>query len=80
MELGKGSFKFMMELVDWLAADPRKLGDRSKPQLRKCVIILAGPSADYKIECRILKNNPTGLKRAQIERVVGNQYNRLLRQ
>ena len=67
MELEKGSFKFMMEL-DRLAADLRKLGDRSKPQLRKCVIILAEPSADYEIECRILENNATVLKRTQIER------------
>ena len=28
----------------------------------------------------MLENNPAGLKRAEIERVVGNQYNRLLRQ
>ena len=32
------------------------------------------------MECRILENNPAGLNRAEIERVVGNQYNRLLRQ
>ena len=32
------------------------------------------------MECRILENNPAGLNRAKIERVVGNQYNRLLRQ
>ena len=28
----------------------------------------------------MLENNPTGFERAEIERVVGNQYNRLLRQ
>ena len=28
----------------------------------------------------MLKNNPAGLKRAGTERVVGNQYNKLLRQ
>ena len=28
----------------------------------------------------MLENNPTGLERAKIECVVGNQYNRLLRQ
>ena len=28
----------------------------------------------------MLKNNPTGFERAEIERVVGNQYNRRLRQ
>ena len=37
-------------------------------------------SADFEMECRILENNPAGLNRAEIERVVGNQYNRLLRQ
>ena len=28
----------------------------------------------------MLENNPAGLNRAEVERVVGNQYNRLLRQ
>ena len=28
----------------------------------------------------MLENNPTGLERAEIERLVGDQYNRLLRQ
>ena len=28
----------------------------------------------------MLENNPTGLERAEIERIVGDQYNRLLRQ
>ena len=28
----------------------------------------------------MLENNPTGLERAEIERNVGNQYNRLFRQ
>ena len=37
-------------------------------------------SADFEVECRILENNPAGLNRAEIERVVGNQHNRLLRQ
>ena len=32
------------------------------------------------MECRTLENNPAGLNRAEIERVVGNQYNRLLGQ
>ena len=40
----------------------------------------AGLSADFEVECRILENNPAGLNRAEIERVVGNHYNRLLRQ
>ena len=37
-------------------------------------------SADYRIEDRILENRPTGLERAEIERLVGNPHNRLLRQ
>ena len=44
------------------------------------MIIVAGLSVDYEIEVRMLVNNPAGLDRAEIERVVGNQYNRLLRQ
>ena len=41
-------------------------------------IIVAGLSADYDIEARMLENNRAGLDKADIERVVGNQYNRLL--
>ena len=41
---------------------------------------MSGLSADVEMECRILENNPAGLNRAEIERVVGNQYNRLVRQ
>ena len=44
------------------------------------MIIVSGLSADFEMECRILENNPAGLNRAEIERVVGNQYNGLLRQ
>ena len=44
------------------------------------MIIVAGLSADFEMECRTLENNPVGLNRAEIERVVENQYNRLLRQ
>ena len=72
-------FTFRME-VDRLAADLHRLGDKSVTELRKCVIIVSGLSADFEMECRILENNPAGLNRAEIERVVGNQYNRLLRQ
>ena len=79
MEPGDDSFKFMME-VDRLAADLHRLGGKSVTELRKCVIIVSGMSADFEMECRILENNPAGLNRAEIERVVGNQYNRLLRQ
>ena len=79
MEPGGDPFKFMME-VDRLAADLHRLGDKSVTELRKCVIIVSGLSADFEMECRILENNPAGLNRAEIERVVGNQYNRLLRQ
>ena len=79
MEPGGNPFKFMME-VDRLAADLHRLGDKSVTELRKCVIIVSGLSADSEMECRILENNPAGLNRAEIEGVVGNQYNRLLRQ
>ena len=79
MEPGGDPFKFVME-IDRLAADLHRLGDKSVTELRKCVIIVSGLSADFEMECRILENNPAGLNRAEIERVVGNQYNRLLRQ
>ena len=79
MEPGSDPFKFMME-VDRLAADLRRLSDKSVTELRKCVIIVSGLSAGFEMECRILEDNPVGLNRAEIERVVGNQYNRFLRQ
>ena len=44
------------------------------------MIIVSGLSADFEMECRMLENNPDGLNRGEIERVVGNQYNRLLKQ
>ena len=44
------------------------------------MIIVAGLSTDYEIDVCTLENNPTVLERAEIERVVGNQYNRLLGQ
>ena len=53
---------------------------RAKGKLRKCVIVVTGLSADYEIGVRVLDNNPAGLERAEIERVIGNQYNRLLTQ
>ena len=76
--VGGDPYKLMME-VDRLAADLHRLGDKSITKLRKCVIIVSGLSADFEMECRILENNPAGLNRAAIERVVGNQYNILLR-
>ena len=69
----------MME-VDRLAADLRHLDDKSVTKLRKCVIIVSGLSSGFEMECRILENSPASLNRAEIERVVGNHYNRLLRQ
>ena len=78
MEPGGESFKFIME-VDRLAADLHCLGDKSVTELRKCVVIVSGLPADFEMECCILGNNPADLNRAEIERVVGNQYNRLLR-
>ena len=79
MEPGGDPFKFMME-IDRLAADLHGLGDKPVTELRKCVIIVSGLSADFEMECCMLENNSAGLNRAEIERVVGNQYNRLLRQ
>ena len=78
MEPAGDLFKFIME-IDRPAADLHRLGDKSVTELRKCVIIVSGLAADFKMECRMLENNPAGLNRAEIERVVGNQYNRLLR-
>ena len=80
MEPGGDPFKFMMEFYR-LAADLHRLGDKSVIELRKCVLIVSGLSAEFEMECRMLENNPAGLNRAEIERIiVGNQYNRLLRQ
>ena len=79
MEPDGDPLKFMME-IDRLAADLHRLSDKSVTELRKCVIIVSGLSVDFEMECRMLENNPAGLNRAEIERVVGNQYNRLLRQ
>ena len=56
------------------------MGDKSVTEQRKCMIIVAGLSFDYKMECRMLENKPTGLDRSEIKRFVGNQYNRHLRQ
>ena len=78
MEPGGDPFKFMME-IGRLTADLHRLGDKSVTELRKCVIIVSGRSADFEMECRVLENNPAGLNRAEIERAVGNQYNRLVR-
>ena len=44
------------------------------------MVIVAGLSANYEIEIRMLESNPAGIDRAEIERVVGNRYNRPLRQ
>ena len=79
MQPGEDPYKFMME-IDRFAADLHRLSDRYVTELRKYVIIVAGLPADYQIECRMLENNPTGLERADIERVIGNQYNRLFGQ
>ena len=78
MQPGEDPFQFMTEMVR-LTADLHRMGDRPVTELRKCVIIVAGLSADCEIEVFMLENNPTGLERAYIEHVVENQYNRLLR-
>ena len=79
MQPGEDIFQFMME-IGRLAAVLHKLENISVTKLRKCVIIVAGLPADYGIEVRMLESNSAGLDRAEIERVVGNQYNRLVRQ
>ena len=79
MQPGEDPFQSMMK-VDRLTGDLHKLGDISVTKLRKYVIIVAELSVDYEIEVRMLENNPTGLERAEIEGIVGNQHNGLLRQ
>ena len=79
MQPGESPFQFMME-IDRLATDLPKLGDKSVTELRKGVIIRAELSVDYKIKVFMLENNTTGLKRAEIERVVRDQYSRIFRQ
>ena len=66
-----------MMKIDLLAAGLHRLGDRSVTELIKYGIIVAGSSADHEVEVCMLDNNPTGLEKAEIERVVGNQHNRL---
>ena len=44
------------------------------------MIIVGALSADYEVEVRMLENTPASLDRVEIESIVGNQYNRLLRQ
>ena len=72
MQPEEDTFQFMME-IDRLAADLYGLGDRSITELKRCVIIVKGLSADYEIEVHMLENNPTDLERAESERVVGKQ-------
>ena len=80
MQPGEDPFQIIME-IGRLASDLHRLDGRSVTELKKCVIIVAGLSADDGIEVRMHdENNPTGLERTEIERVVGNQCNRLLRQ
>ena len=79
MEPGEDPFQFMMK-IDRLAADLRRLSDRYVTELRKCVTTMAEISAVCQLEVRLLEINPIGLERTEIERVVGNQYNRLPRQ
>ena len=76
MQPGDDPFQFMME-IDRLAADLHRPGGRSVTRLRKRMVIVAGLSVDYEIEVRMIENNLAGLERAEIERVVGNQCNRL---
>ena len=50
MEPGGDLFTFMME-NDRVAAGFHRLGDKSVTDLRKCVIIVSGLSADFEMEC-----------------------------
>ena len=79
MNSGEDIFKFMMK-IDRLAAGLHRLGDKSVTKLSKCVIIVAGLSADYEVECRMLENSPADLERAEIERAIENKYKKLIRQ
>ena len=63
LEPGGDPFTFMME-IDRLAADLHRLGDKSVTELRKCMIIVSGPSADFERECRMLENDSASLNRA----------------
>ena len=69
MQPGEDPFQFMIE-IDRSAADLHRPGDISVTELGKCMIIVGGMFADYEIEVRMLENNPTGLERANTERVV----------
>ena len=44
------------------------------------MIIVAGLSADDQIEVCMLENNPKGFERVEIEHIVENEYNGLLKQ
>ena len=79
MQVEEDPFQFMME-NSRLAPDLHTLGDISVIELRKCVIIVVGLSADYAAEVRVLDNNPTGLERTKVEYGVGKQCSRLLSQ
>ena len=79
MQPGEGPFQFMTK-IDRLATGIHRPGGRSVNELRTCVIIVAGLSADYDNEVRMLENHRVGLDRAEIERVERNQYDKLLRQ
>ena len=79
MEQGGNPSKFMME-IDTLTANLHRLGDKSVTEQKQCVIIVAGLSAGYEMEHHTLENTSTRLDRAEIERVSGNQHNRLFRQ
>ena len=44
------------------------------------MVIVAELSADYESEVQMFENKPASLDRAEIKRVLGNQYNRFFRQ
>ena len=44
------------------------------------MIVVVGLSPDYEVEVQMLKNNPAGFDKTEIECTVGNRYKRLPRQ
>ena len=61
MESGGDPYNSMME-IDRLVANLHILGDKSMNELRKCIIVVVGLSADYEMECRTFENKSTGLE------------------
>ena len=63
--------------IDRLAKELQRVGNKTISEMKQYVVIVVERSADYEMVCHILKNNAAGLSRAEIERGLWNQYNRL---